>query len=88
MNPDRETESLCHVGGCRPGSIHLADRDSFAHGHVTCSMGHFHAHARYRYIAELGLWLGWGVFFGSPAVFAGCVLLALPVNLVNGTGIR
>ena len=24
------------------------------------------------YVAELGLWLGWALFFGSPGVFLGC----------------
>lgn len=25
------------------------------------------------YVAELGLWLGWTIFFGSPAVLIGCL---------------
>jgi protein-S-isoprenylcysteine O-methyltransferase Ste14 len=34
------------------------------------------------YVAELGLWLGWALFFGSPAVFLGFIALLLVVNLV------
>src|SRR6516225_1843229 len=34
------------------------------------------------YVAELGLWLGWALFFGSPAVFLGFTALLIVVNLV------
>ncbi len=34
------------------------------------------------YVAELGLWFGWALFFGSPGVFIGCVLLLSIVNFV------
>ena len=34
------------------------------------------------YVAELGLWLGWTLFFGSPGVFMGCVVLLSVINLV------
>ncbi len=34
------------------------------------------------YVAELGLWLGWALFFGSPGVFIGCVVLLSVVNFV------
>jgi protein-S-isoprenylcysteine O-methyltransferase Ste14 len=34
------------------------------------------------YVAELALWLGWVLFFGSLAVFLGCMALLLVVNLV------
>ena len=34
------------------------------------------------YVAELGLWLGWALFFGSPGVFLGCVVLFPVVNRV------
>ena len=34
------------------------------------------------YVAELALWLGWTLFFGSLAVFLGCIALLLVVNLV------
>ncbi|MDP9222410.1 MAG: isoprenylcysteine carboxylmethyltransferase family protein [Actinomycetota bacterium] len=34
------------------------------------------------YVAELGLWLGWAVFFGSVAVLIGFVALCAVVNLV------
>ena len=34
------------------------------------------------YLAELGLWAGWAVFFGSAAVAAGAVALFLVVRLV------
>jgi protein-S-isoprenylcysteine O-methyltransferase Ste14 len=34
------------------------------------------------YVAELALWLGWALFFGSLAVFLGCIALLLVVNLV------
>ncbi|MGC1363401.1 MAG: isoprenylcysteine carboxylmethyltransferase family protein [Silvibacterium sp.] len=34
------------------------------------------------YVAELALWLGWTLFFGSVAVFLGCIALLLVVNLV------
>src|SRR5277367_6937833 len=32
------------------------------------------------YVAELALWLGWALFFGSSAVFLGCIALLLVVN--------
>jgi protein-S-isoprenylcysteine O-methyltransferase Ste14 len=34
------------------------------------------------YVAELALWLGWVLFFGSLSVFLGCIALLLVVNLV------
>ena len=34
------------------------------------------------YVAELGLWLGWTLFFGSLGVFMGCVVLLSVMNLV------
>ncbi len=34
------------------------------------------------YVAELASWLGWTLFFGSLAVFLGCIALLLVVNLV------
>jgi protein-S-isoprenylcysteine O-methyltransferase Ste14 len=34
------------------------------------------------YVAELGLWLGWALLFGSPGVLIGCVVLLSVVNLV------
>ena len=34
------------------------------------------------YVAELALWLGWALLFGSPNVFLGCIALLLVVNLV------
>lgn len=34
------------------------------------------------YVAELGLWLGWALFFGSPGVFIGYVVLLSVINLV------
>jgi len=34
------------------------------------------------YVAELGLWLGWALFFGSPGVFIGFVVLLSVVSLV------
>ena len=34
------------------------------------------------YVAELGLWLGWALFFGSLGIFIGCVALLLIVNCV------
>ena len=34
------------------------------------------------YVAELASWLGWALFFGSLAVFLGCIALLLVVNLV------
>lgn len=34
------------------------------------------------YVAELGLWLGWSLFFGSPSVFLGLVLLLLTLNFI------
>jgi protein-S-isoprenylcysteine O-methyltransferase Ste14 len=34
------------------------------------------------YVAELGLWLGWAVFFGSAGVMAGCVVLWTVVKFV------
>jgi len=34
------------------------------------------------YVAELALWLGWALFFGSLSVFLGGIALLLVVNLV------
>src|SRR5258708_1316513 len=34
------------------------------------------------YVAELALWLGWALFFGSLSVFLGYIALLLAVNLV------
>jgi protein-S-isoprenylcysteine O-methyltransferase Ste14 len=34
------------------------------------------------YVAELALWLGWTLFFGSLSVFLGCIALLLVMNLV------
>lgn len=34
------------------------------------------------YVAELGLWLGWALFYGSVPVFAGFVVLWVVVNYV------
>jgi protein-S-isoprenylcysteine O-methyltransferase Ste14 len=34
------------------------------------------------YVAELALWLGWALFFGSLPVFLGFIALLLVVNLV------
>ena len=34
------------------------------------------------YVAELGLWLGWAVFFGSPAVLIGFGIFWLVVSLI------
>jgi protein-S-isoprenylcysteine O-methyltransferase Ste14 len=34
------------------------------------------------YVAELGLWLGWALFFGSPGVLIGFVVLLSVVSLV------
>ena len=34
------------------------------------------------YVAELGLWLGWAIFFGSAGVFIGCLVLWSVVELV------
>jgi protein-S-isoprenylcysteine O-methyltransferase Ste14 len=34
------------------------------------------------YIAELGLWLGWALFFGSPSILMGCVVLVSVVTLI------
>jgi protein-S-isoprenylcysteine O-methyltransferase Ste14 len=34
------------------------------------------------YIAELGLWLGWALFFGSPGVLIGCLVFWLGANLI------
>jgi protein-S-isoprenylcysteine O-methyltransferase Ste14 len=34
------------------------------------------------YVAELGLWLGWALFFGSPGVFIGFVMLLCVLSLV------
>jgi protein-S-isoprenylcysteine O-methyltransferase Ste14 len=34
------------------------------------------------YVAELALWLGWALLFGSRAVLLGCIALLLVVNLV------
>jgi protein-S-isoprenylcysteine O-methyltransferase Ste14 len=34
------------------------------------------------YVAELGLWLGWTLFWGSPSVLIGCLVFWLVVNHV------
>ena len=34
------------------------------------------------YVAELGLWLGWALYFGSLEVLVGCVVLLVIVNFV------
>ena len=34
------------------------------------------------YVAELGLWLGWSLFFGSLGVLAGCLVLLSVVSLI------
>jgi protein-S-isoprenylcysteine O-methyltransferase Ste14 len=34
------------------------------------------------YIAELGLWLGWALFFGSPGVLIVCLVFWLVANLI------
>jgi len=34
------------------------------------------------YFAELGLWLGWAVYFGSAGVLMGCAMLALTVGWI------
>lgn len=34
------------------------------------------------YVAELGLWLGWAIFYGSAFVFIGFVVLCVVVNFV------
>ena len=34
------------------------------------------------YVAELGLWLGWAIFFGSIGVLAGAVVLSGVVNFI------
>jgi protein-S-isoprenylcysteine O-methyltransferase Ste14 len=34
------------------------------------------------YVAELGLWLGWAIFFGSAAVLGGFIVLCVVVNFV------
>jgi len=34
------------------------------------------------YVAELGLWLGWALFFGSPGVFIGGVVLLSSMKFV------
>ena len=34
------------------------------------------------YVAELGLWLGWAIFFGSAGVLIGCLVLWSVVELV------
>jgi protein-S-isoprenylcysteine O-methyltransferase Ste14 len=34
------------------------------------------------YVAELGLWLGWAIFFGSPAVLIGFLVLWSVVSLI------
>jgi protein-S-isoprenylcysteine O-methyltransferase Ste14 len=34
------------------------------------------------YVAELGLWFGWSLFFGSAGVLIGCVVLWLVVNFI------
>lgn len=34
------------------------------------------------YVAELALWLGWSVFYGSIAVFVGCLALGAGMNVI------
>jgi protein-S-isoprenylcysteine O-methyltransferase Ste14 len=34
------------------------------------------------YVAELGIWVGWAIFFGSIGVFAGAVVLWAVVGFV------
>ena len=34
------------------------------------------------YIAELGLWLGWAIFFGSPLILIGFLVLWVVVTLI------
>jgi protein-S-isoprenylcysteine O-methyltransferase Ste14 len=34
------------------------------------------------YVAELALWLGWSVFYGSLAVFTGCLVLGAMMTVV------
>ena len=34
------------------------------------------------YVAELGLWLGWAIFYGSIIVFVGFIVLCVVVNFV------
>ncbi|HLJ14926.1 MAG TPA: isoprenylcysteine carboxylmethyltransferase family protein [Bryobacteraceae bacterium] len=34
------------------------------------------------YIAELGLWLGWALFFGSSGILIGCAALVSVVTLI------
>jgi len=34
------------------------------------------------YVAELGLWLGWTIFFGSPLVLTGFLVLWFVVTLI------
>ena len=33
------------------------------------------------YVAELGLWLGWTIFYGSISVFIGFIIFCVGVNL-------
>jgi protein-S-isoprenylcysteine O-methyltransferase Ste14 len=35
------------------------------------------------YLAELVLWLGWALFYGSVAVFIGCVVLWMMMNFIR-----
>ena len=34
------------------------------------------------YVAEVGLWLGWTIFFGSVAVFLGCLLVCIGTSFL------
>jgi protein-S-isoprenylcysteine O-methyltransferase Ste14 len=34
------------------------------------------------YVAELGLWLGWAIFFGSPSVLIGLVVFLSVVRFI------
>ena len=34
------------------------------------------------YLAEIGLWLGWSILFGSVAVLLGCLLVCIGVGLI------
>jgi len=34
------------------------------------------------YVAELGLWLGWTLLFGSASVLIGCIILWLVLTLI------
>jgi protein-S-isoprenylcysteine O-methyltransferase Ste14 len=34
------------------------------------------------YLAEMGLWLGWAILFGSVSVLLGCLLVCIGVRIV------